>query len=91
MTTVYHGSLYRMLICRAKKEEIKCGKVTAVADLGVRPKCPPFFGFIFFEDMFIHSGKKLILIKFTENIIHQYCKEGTFSLKCCSTGLYLPD
>lgn len=59
-----------MLICRAKKEEIKYGKVTAVADLGVRPKCPLFLGFIFFENMFIHS-EKINAYKITVKIIHQ--------------------
>lgn len=59
MTTVcnYCGSLHRTLICREKNEEIKYGKVTAVADLGLIAKWPHSLGFIFIENIFIHSEK----------------------------------
>lgn len=58
----YHGSLQRMsgllgLFVRQKNEEAVYGKVTAVTDPEVRPKCPHFLGFIFLSNMFTHSEK----------------------------------
>lgn len=46
-----------MIICKAKNEEMMYGKVTAVADSGLRLKCPRFLGFIFFSSMFMNSEK----------------------------------
>lgn len=60
LSWVYKGCLFV-----GQKMKKKYWKITVVADLGVRPKCPHFLGFIFIENMFLHREKKWMFIKIT--------------------------